>query len=569
VRLLVDRVRATIAPSRSRRAAFGIGAGVLAIGVIAAAIVARDRAPVAARTAAAPPGPPPAPTPLTHLGGCAYSPILVDDDTVVFDLTRDGNVDLYRLDHGGAPERLTTDASWEWRAGPGPSDHEVAFIVSGGGVDAHLEVMDLATGARRVLNDDGAAPVHVGGAYYYTSKDLIRRLREPRDEVLLTLGDGEAADTLAASPRGDRIAWIVLAEQTLPRLCTSELAHPAAVCSADAQPSTGRVAFSHDGGSIYYDDDREHIMRWTIASGALTEVHQGHEALGGITVSPSGKTMVFSDCSSRTDLLSVLEDPTTPLVDDPRSRFPVAGPGGWLGFVHNDGRTSTLMVRGPDGRLTTLAGGDREGRFNDLAFDATADQLAYVFQGEEGAGVFVVRTIGSTQPNQITDRTGDAHPAFAGGDLVFNRLGADGAPHVMRVPIGGGDPVLAIQRPRVVVGSDTAHDRVLLASPGLDYLYWWDPRTGRETPGPRTVPGREPQDLEVSPDGAWLLEITSSGGQEVYVGPTDGELALAYTLAGDVSTRSGAIDVRGHPILAIDRWGGALWRAPAPDGAPW
>ena len=47
-------------------------------------------------------------TQLTDLKGCAYSPAFADDRTVMFDLTRGGEVDLWKVGTGGGARDCTS-----------------------------------------------------------------------------------------------------------------------------------------------------------------------------------------------------------------------------------------------------------------------------------------------------------------------------------------------------------------------------------------------------------------------------------------------------------------------------
>lgn len=137
------------------------------------------------------------------------------------------------------------------------------------------------------------------------------------------------------------------------------------------------------------------------------------------------------------------------------------------------------------------------------------------------------------------------------------------------MPQAGGAPTPALPRPRRTVAADLVRGRVLLSSPVGDFLYWWDPRTGREVPGPNLH--QLPHSLAISPDGRWLVVLGGSGGQDVLRADLarGDELERVYVLPADVSTRATTIDDRGHPIIAIDRWAGELWQVDAPPGHRW
>ena len=161
---------------------------------------------------------------------------------------------------------------------------------------------------------------------------------------------------------------------------------------------------------------------------------------------------------------------------------------------------------------------------------------------------------------------------FAGGRLLFTRRSADGAPQLMAVELDGSDERLASPRPRVVLGVDQARGRVLLSAPGRDHLYWWDPRTTLESPGPVLPIDDVSTAIAIAPGGGWLLLLTGNNGQDVYRFPLGGRKLApdhVYTLPGDVTALLGAIDDRGHPIVEIDSWAGELWLARPAEGARW
>src|SRR6185436_1679216 len=112
---------------------------------------------------------------LTHGGGCVYAPAFLDDNTIVYDLTRDGTDSIHRIDRaGGEPVRLTDDAGTsQWRANPG-APGEVVYVVSDwDGTGSHLAARSLAhPETERVIAPVTASSVaYAGGAYYYTDSD--------------------------------------------------------------------------------------------------------------------------------------------------------------------------------------------------------------------------------------------------------------------------------------------------------------------------------------------------------------------------------------------------------------
>src|SRR5205085_9653686 len=113
----------------------------------------------------------------------------VDEHTIVYDLTKDGKDDLYKVSpDGGAPVQLTTAVTSEWRAAPGARPGELLYVVSDyAGNESRVAALDLAhptTSERRLAMLDTSSIVAAGGVYYYpdTAGREIRRIVDGRDE---------------------------------------------------------------------------------------------------------------------------------------------------------------------------------------------------------------------------------------------------------------------------------------------------------------------------------------------------------------------------------------------------
>ncbi|HTM22437.1 MAG TPA: serine/threonine-protein kinase, partial [Kofleriaceae bacterium] len=130
---------------------------------------------------------------LTRLAGCAYSPAFADAHTVIFDLTRGGEVDLWKVDTGGGdPVQLTRAPTWEWRAAPGRRAGEVLFVVNDMTPEqrplARIAFWDLAAGRETdSFPVVAGSAVVVGGAVYYVDQALtaLRRIDKGSDTVAL------------------------------------------------------------------------------------------------------------------------------------------------------------------------------------------------------------------------------------------------------------------------------------------------------------------------------------------------------------------------------------------------
>jgi hypothetical protein len=156
------------------------------------------------------------------------------------------------------------------------------------------------------------------------------------------------------------------------------------------------------------------------------------------------------------------------------------------------------------------------------------------------------------------------------GDTVyFTRDDDAGAPRLMRVSLDGSRIEMASNRPRRSLAVDHRAKRVLLSSPDREFLYWWDPATGVEKPGPR-VP-KPVGDVAISPDGRWLLVVQGENGERAYRMRLDrsSKVEEVYASTGDVTSGEGAIDDDGIAVMQITTWEGELWQLDPPAGARW
>jgi Tol biopolymer transport system component/predicted Ser/Thr protein kinase len=566
---------AVASPPPRRRDGAIVAGGVAVLGAAVVVVFAwphgdhAPAAPPASPVDAGAPAQPRAPTLLTHLGGCAYSPSFLDDDKLTFDLTKDGAVDLYELAlSGGDPLRLTSDPGWEWRSSRGASANEVLYLAQ---TDTSVTSMrlDLTTHvATPLVSGAGGVTVFAGGDYYYAPNSAtLRRISGGRDDVVLTIPGGDTIDSLTTSPDGTRIAMMLYGStRGAARACWTPIDAPALHCSSH-EVATGRVAWSADGASLYTQLG-DQIQRLHLADDTITTVLQG-EAFGGLAVSPSGKTMVFSDCDARTNLVSVLDDPSHPLVSDEHASQPRVGAHGELVYVRSmPVHRVELVERGADGTLRALVS-VQDVRLDEPSPSPDGTAVAYVDAGPQ-PGIYLFSDVGQAS-NRLTDSAHDDGPQMLSDLVVFTRRDPNGVPHAMRIGRDGSNLAPIGNRPRQTVAADPAHHRMLLASPGGDYYYWWDEKTGAETPGPiASIDGQPVGFVDLSPDGTWMVYLGGANGQKIYRARVDGtsKPELVYQLAHDLSAATATIDDRGHPIVAIDTWTGELWIAPS-RGASW
>jgi hypothetical protein len=579
---LIAAARDAVLPprrARKRLVAGGVAALAAAAGV---AVLATRRSAERRAVAAADAGttvPDATPTPradpstrrqLTDTGGCAYSPAFVDDRTIVFDLTRDGAVDLYRIDRdGGDLVQLTDGPDWEWRAARGERPGEVVYLVGSGtaGSVGYIGARDLDGGDERTIARVQASAV-VGsgdGIIYADGVDAeLRRIRGDRNDVLHHLGAGTHVGSLAIDPAGVRLAYADIRTSS-PALCVVELATGAHRClPRDPPVISGRAAFSPDGNALYVDT-RAAIERVDLGRGVYEPIAAGSGGVGGgVALSPSGDLLVWSACVARKAILDLAATPPRSILGPDRPRGEVrSGPGGLVGHVRYDAGSQVLVVTDADGvsRDLVVAHG---AELRDLAFSADGRLLAYVREDATGGGVHVVAVAGG-EPHAVTDSGDDATPIFVSdGELLFTRA-SDRLPRMFRVGVDG-----AGLRPESEIGVqildfDRPRHRVLIHAIGSGAHLWLDPRTGRTTPIPQWTsggPGTITQ-VAISPSGRWLayLMVNPDSSISIWREPVGRPRARdkVHHFPNGVVASHLTITDDGHPLVATSAWDGELW----------
>jgi Tol biopolymer transport system component len=413
--------------------------------------------------------------------------------------------------------------------------------------------------------------IEVGEVFFHAPSpgNALRRREGSRDEVFLSLDPGNGIDTMALSNDGSTLALLTFGENQLAKVCVTPVAHPALRCFPHMVGSS-RPTWSSRGDAVYVDSKRA-IGRVPVDGGPLRVVVPDVVATGGLAVSPSGARLVYSDCTTRGQLVAVGADPPRPFVETDNALEPAFGPHDRFAFVSQTlgAGDQRVMVREADGVLREVVRHE-DARLSGVTFSADGRYLAYVVGSKTEPGIYVARLDSAAVPNRVTEDDSDRLPLFIGDALVFTRTDAQGAPHLMRVSVDGGDLASASRRPRRTVAVDLARGRVLLSSPAGDFFYWWDPATGEETKGP-ALP--QPMgDVAISPDGQWLVSLEGGNGRVAHRLRLDGkpqQPERLYEVPGDLTSGSAAIDDRGQVVMTLFEWTGELWSQDAPAGSPW
>jgi hypothetical protein len=465
----------------------------------------------------------------------------------------------------------------------------VAFVKQGSD-GAAIETIDLASGQRTVLMPMAWMFALTADAIYYAARGELRRRRGLSDEVMLVLPGQDQIHSMTAAQDGSRLAMVVRTPNGSQRVCivatdTARMACPVAPVGA------GRPAFSPDASAVYFDQ-RDGIGRLRLTDEVREVAVPGVDARGGIAVAPDGRAVVWSDCGETSELIDFTgEDPRSAgnAVGDPTPRDPASridpsagpgadksrlavgdrqvqsaaiGPGGRVAYVRRRADTSQVVVQEPDGierEVVSRAGA----LIDDVAFSPDGTSIAFVLENGKASGIYLMSLAGGAAANRLTDDAGDGNPVFVGSELVFTRYGRDRVPRLMRIRTDGSNERVASSRPRRTIGSDWVGRRVLLVSPDLEWLYWWDPVTERESPGPKAAMMKPKNKIgfSLSWDGRWLLYLLGNNGQEIWRQRLGGasQPELLRLLPDDVTVLRGVIDPSGHAQVVAHRWTGDLW----------
>ncbi len=508
---------------------------------------------------------------LTQFGttACAYSPTIdAGGKRVVFDRTVGDAVDLYEVPlDGGMPRQLTTGPTWEWRAQRGRRPGEVIYLVHDQKEQekSYIAWLDLDTGTSTPIVSGLIWDATVVGDTVYYSPDAfsgIRSLRGKDDRTILQPATPQDKYFLvSAAPAGDRLAVTKLTPNNGPtQPCIATIATGKLDCLPLTTPA--RPVFGRDGTALYlatYDG----IVRHELATGKTTLVASDvHVDEGGLAIAPDGHSLVFSTCVSHGKLLDVTTGAT--LIEGDDVVGATASQQENIAWVRDAHGVSLLFVRMPDGRevqLTSAAlGSVAMPRFS-------PDGSRIVFGASEpnpGLRIAYLDRVG--QVHQLTDDARDQRPVWTtNGYVAFTRSDAGGNQEAFVIPADGGQPKRLSSSTRAVYG---ARGNQLLVG-GPDAMYWADPVTGAEQPGPPRPDGLLGW-AATSPSGNWVVyQMGPDGGDlwRVRVDPP-GELEHVETFVAGETVGYPAIRDDGHVLAPVGRWYGDLVRLTARRGSP-
>ena len=489
-------------------------------------------------------------------------------------MTRDGANDLWAVALGGGDaRRITAEPTLEWRAAPGVHPGEVLYLVSDPRANdragAGIAVLDIARGEHRLVSNVPTSSVAAaGGALYYPNREgtEIRRLRDGHDEVAVVLAAGVTTRQLVASPDGTRLGLLANGGTGSPQICLLELATAAVRCLETGRAANGRPAFSADGTALYYAGPVG--VRRVSLRGADEEVLPGAVSHGGIAVAPDGHALVYSECTSRTDLLDTGEQPPRLVVAGLRLFDPTTGPRGEIAYVRGAPEGQIVELRAPDGSVRGLTN-PLGGRLSRPTLSHDGRRVAFAVEGPQ-PGIYVVELEPLLPPRQATDRPGDGDPVWLlDGRLAFARRGNRGVTRTFVVEAGGGEALPIAGLAREPVGR-LADGSLLLVSRDHRFLSVWDAGTGRERRPPVALSSIGiPTHLAVSPDGRWLAIQAGDMGQRAYradlAARRPGPELVWEAAAGQTVGRI-TVDHHGHVLVTPATWTGEIAVVDAPPG---
>nr|MBA2540253.1 serine/threonine-protein kinase [Deltaproteobacteria bacterium] len=503
---------------------------------------------------------------LTTMGteGCAYAP-MVEGGTVIFDRTHGEVVDLYSVPLAGGPLRqLTSGPNWEWRAQRGRKPGEISYLLHDRTTEEDSQVVyrDLTTNQETVALRSNVTwdAVTVGDRLFYSPNDNkgIWVVKGEEQKPFATPIPGFTYFGLTASSSGDQLGVTRLETNggASGAPCTIDVATGALRCIEDLRSPT-RPTFGRDS-TVLYIAAIDGIYRRDLTTNHTTKLTDDY-AEGGLAVAPDGSALIFSLCRTHTKIIdaSTLET----LVDDPDGHQPSAASTGALAWVRTIGKTQVLMLRLPSGRVTQLTSVE-QGSVAYPRFSADGKYLVFALALPR-AGLHMIEIDKPGSIRQITKNPSDYYPHWAADNqIAFIQTDEGGSDTLFTVKIDGNDRRELAAASRTLYG--TKGNELLVG--GVKGVFWLDPATGKERPGP--PPDGEPEAGNTSPSGNWVVYQMGSDGHAIYRTRTDGSAPLELVRRFDSSyfVNKPSITDDGQVILSAGPMYGDLVKIPAkPD----
>ncbi len=575
VATLVARARQTITPPR--RSPLPWIAAAVAVTGAAVGAWAVTRSP-GGKPAAIVPDAAPAPSgprraadarALTATDACAYSPAFADADTVAFDLTKDGAIDLYAVPlAGGAPRLVAGGPMMEWRAAPGARPGEIVYLVTDTGERGvtYIDSAVLATGAtRRVVELAADSVATVGEALIYPTSvgPELRRYTPERDDVVATLPADHAARLVTVAPDQRHVAVQARRGAGVGTLCVADLQDGRGSCPVEPI-IPARPAWSSTSDAIFYAS-AQGIRRHALDAPDGKDdplVVEGAAALGGIAVAPDGDALVWSTCGARGWVIDVAH-PTEKLVvaegaiDDLH-----AGANGALVYIQASAALRAVMFRDPAGSLRELTGpNDPSPRFPALSPDGTS--VAYVL-GDPEAGVYLQATDGLTRAKPISQDKTAVSPRWLDDDRLAYVTWDERNVYWISIYDRRDATTVKVDAPRLLWGKHPETGALLVSRDGEDGLYWRDLATGKERRwNVNNLPSSaNTTNIVSSPNGRWVVVQAgqmSNRALRIDVLANDPTAELVYEASQDLTLGRLAVSDDGTVYAAPNGWSGELY----------
>jgi Tol biopolymer transport system component/tRNA A-37 threonylcarbamoyl transferase component Bud32 len=502
----------------------------------------------------------------------SFSP---DGRTVVYDETVGPDSFVYRLalTPGASAEQLTHVRGWDIAAAVAPQGDRIAFLrIEGEKVGAYVAPIDMHE-APRLLARGSVRPSWTpdGTAVWAGDGSPIAAYDASTGALVQALTDVPVVKSAFTADLGDGRVVAVF-----PQHGASD-----AKISGIALWSPGALQWLYRGPIeevLAVTGDRQHVLasRATPTSAELLDVPldgspivslapSGIEARQGLAWSRDGEHLVWSACKQVWQLAGADARGTLRPLDVDMAGVSSVAP------VPRRLEVAVVSSRAgrPEPWIVPLSGkapprAIETGGLTASEIAVASDASRFVIS-VPGRGLFVGALAGGPV-RPLTEKTMDSAPdfRFGGAQVVFTRRLPDGRPHVMVVPVAGGQATELLG-----VGSDLAapsptDDRIafLAGITGSDLVPTvWDGRDGSQRPlSPHLRPGRYTH-LRFSPDGR-RVAVVRGHTHIVEVDASSGAILRTLATANDDQLAQPTYTPMGLVAVVI-RWQGNLWAGDA------